>query len=244
VSIDDSEQSRSEGAERGLDLSSLLQGLSGAGGSQEPGSPDLSGLGGLVSGLLGQGRPEAEPAVQPVSDAAGLAEGMGISPSAAQAALALVMGSLLRGGSAEGSQGGGLAGQLAQLGDQPLDEEAVKATGLPEQLSRNTGLDLPKAVQTVQQILDMLRKVTKPLGAAGASTTATGKKRRRKTTSSQSTTTARKKPKMASSSTRPKPKTTAKPKKGSSSTRPKPKTTAKPKKASTSKTAAKPKPAK
>jgi len=166
-----------------------------------------------MSGLLGQGAPEAEPVQQPVPDAAGLAEGMEISPSAAQAALALVMGSLLRGGGAEGTEGGSLAGRLAQLGDRPLDEEAVKATGLPEQLSRSTGLDLPKAVQTVQQILEMLRKVTKPLGSAG--------------------TTARKKRKKTSSSTRPK----AKPKKTTSSTRPK----AKPKKPSTSRPKAKPK---
>ena len=227
MSTDDVEKSQSEGADRGLDLSSLIQGLSGAGGSQESGSPDLSGLGGLMSGLLGQGAPEAEPVQQPVPDAAGLAEGMGISPSAAQAALALVMGSLLQGGGAEGTEGGSLAGRLAQLGDRPLDEETVKATGLPEQLSRSTGLDLPKAVQTVQQILEMLRKVTKPLGSAGAG--ATARKKRRKTSSS---TRPKAKPKKTTSSTRPK----AKPKKTTSSSRPKPKTTAKPKKASTSKT--------
>jgi hypothetical protein len=216
VSTDEPEKSRSEGAERGLDLSSLIQGLSGAGGSQASGSPDLSGLGGLLGGLIGQGKPKAEPAEQPVPDAARLAEGMGISPSVAQAAMALVMGSLLRGGSAEGPKGGGLAGQLAQLGDQPLNEEAVNATGLPEQLSRTTGLDLPKAVQTVQQILEMLRKVTKPLGAAGASTA--GRKKRKKASSSAR---PKAKPKKTTSSTRPK----AKPKKTSASSTTKPRKT-------------------
>jgi hypothetical protein len=227
MSVDDAEQSGSEGAQRGLDLSSLLQGSQRESDEQGAGSAGLAGLGGLLSGLLNQGTPDVGSAGQLDLDDAGLAEGMGISPSVAQAALALVMGSLLRGGSAEGSKSGGLAGQLAQLGDQPLDEEAVKATGLPGQLARNTGLDLPKAIQTVQQILEMLRKATKPLGSAAASkpSTSTAKKRRRKTTSS---TRPKAKPKKTTSSARPK----AKPKKTTSSARPK----AKPKKTSTSKT--------
>jgi hypothetical protein len=212
MSTDDSEHSRSEDAGRGTDLSFLFQNLQGEGINQESGSPDVSGLGGLLAGLVGQGTPEAEPAAQPGPDAAGLAEGMGISPSVAQAALALVMGSLLRSGSDEESKGSDLVGLLGKAGDQLLDEEAVRATGLPEQLSRNTGLDLPKAIQAVQQLLEMLRKATKPLGSAGAKPSA-------------GTTAARKKRKKASGSTRPK----AKPKKTSSSTRPK----AKPKKPST-----------
>ena len=211
MSTDDPERSQFEDAERAIDLSSLFQGLQGEGRNQGSGSPDVSGLGSLLAGLIGQGMPEAKPANQPSPDAAGLAEGMGISPSVAQAALALVMGSLLRSGSDEESKGSSLIGVLGKAGDQPLDEEAVKATGLPDQLSRNTGLDLPKAVETVQQILEMLRKATKPLGSAGASKP------------SASTTAARKKRKKASSSTRPK----AKPKKTSTSTRPKRKTTSK-----------------
>jgi len=241
MSVDDTEQSAPEGAERSLDLSSLFQGLQAEGEQQGSGAEGLAGLGGLLGGLLGQGAPDAGPADQPSPDAAGLAEGMGVSPSVAQAAMALVMGSLLRGSSAEGAKGGGLAELLRQSEDQPLDEEAVRATGLPEQLSRSTGLDLPKAIQTVQQLLAMLRKATKPLGSAGASKPAgtTARKKRKKASSStrpkakpkETSTSARPKakPKKASSSTRPK----AKPKKASSSTRPK----AKPKKTSTSTTA-------
>jgi hypothetical protein len=223
MSVDDTEQSGSEGAARGLDLSSLLQGALEKGGEQGAGAEGLAGLGGLLGGLLGQGAPEAGSAGQPDLNDAGLAEGMGISPSVVQAAMALVMGSLLRAGSAEGSAGGGLSGLLGQSGDQPLDEEAVKATGLPEQLSRNTGLDLPKAIQTVQQLLEMLRKATKPLGSAGAGTTA--RKKRKKASSS---TRPKAKPKKTTSSTRPK----AKPKKTTISTRPK----AKPKKTTSSST--------
>jgi hypothetical protein len=141
---------------------------------------------------------------------------MGISPSVAQAAMALVMGSLLKGGSAEGSAGGGLAGLLGQPEDQPLDEEGVKATGLPGQLSRNTGLDLPKAIQTVQQILVMLRKATKPLGSAGAGTTA--RKKRKKPSSS---TRPKAKPKKPAGSAKP----MANPKKTTSSAKPKAKPT-------------------
>lgn len=230
MSVDDAEQSASEGAERGLDLSSLLQGALGEGGTQGSGSEGLAGLGGLLGGLLGQGAPEGGPADQPALDDAGLVESAGISPSIAQAAMALVMGSLLRGGSAEGSAGGGLTGLLGQLGDKPLDQEAVKATGLPQQLSSSTGLDLPKAVQTVQQILEMLRKVTKPLGSAGASTTAPKKRRRRSDSSAPKPKAKSKAKPKAATKPNAKAKPKAKPKKTTSSTRPK----TKPKKTSAS----------
>lgn len=236
MSVNDKEGSGSEGAERDLDLSSLFQGLLGQGEGQVSGGGDSAGLGGLLGALLGGGAPEAGYVEQTSPDAAGLAESTGLSPSLAQAALALIMGSLLRGDSGKGSAGGGLAGLLGQPADQPLDEEAVKATGLPEALSHSTGLDLPKAVLTVQQILDWLRKATKPLGSAGAgkpstSSTTAAKKRRRKTSSA---TTAKAKPKKTTGSKPAK----AKPKK----TTPSKPAKAKPKKTSTSKPAkAKPK---
>jgi hypothetical protein len=234
MSVDDAEQSQPGGAERGLDLSSLFQGFLGEGGDQDSGSAGLGGLGGLLGALLSQGAPEADSTGQTDAGVAGLVEGAGISPSLAQAAIALVLGSLLRGG--KGSEGGGIAELMAQAGDRPLDDEAVKATGLPAQLSKDTGIDLPQAIQTIQQVLQWLRKATKPLGSASSgSTTTAAKKRRRKSTAKKtekketsSGAAKPKRPRTSSSTAKAKPK--AKPKTASSSTRPK----AKPKKASSS----------
>jgi hypothetical protein len=234
MSEKDAEQLQSGGGERGLDLSSLFQGLLGEGVGPQPGSgsADLGGLGGLLGALLGQGAPESEPVGQAESGIAGLVEGSGISPSVVQAAISLVLGSLLHGGSAEGSTGGGIAALMARPGDEPLDQDALKATGLPQQLSKETGLDLPKAIQTIQQVLQWLRKATKPLGSASAgSSTGAARKRRRKPTAKKkekteaSTAKAKpKRPKRSTGAAKAKPK--ARPKTTSSSTRPK----AKPKK--------------
>jgi hypothetical protein len=232
MSVDDAGQSQSGGAERRVDLASLFRTFLGEGGGQDSGSADLGGLGSLLGAFLGQGAPEAPSAGQTDAGIAGLVEGLGLSPAVAQAAIALVLGSLLQGGSAQGSKGG-VAGLMAQAGDRPLDEEAVKATGLPEQLSKETGLDLPKAIQTVQQILQWLRKATKPLGSASASkpsgsTTTAAKKRRRKSSSQKKKTSSSaakpRRPKSSSNTAKPKrPKTSSsatKPKKTSGSTRP------------------------
>jgi hypothetical protein len=224
MSVENTEQSQTGGTDRGLDLSSLFQGFLGEGAGSGSGSTDLGGLGGVLGALLGQGAPASASPADPVS--AGIVEGAGVSPAVGQAALSLVLGSLLRGGVSGGS---GIAALMNQAADQPLDEEAVKATGLPAQLAKETGINLPVAIRTVQQVLQWLRKVTKPLGSsASGGSTGTAKKRRRKSTSKKETSTARAKPKRpttSSSAAKAKPK--AKPKTTSSATRPKakPKTT-------------------
>jgi len=177
------------GGAGGLDLGALLGGLLGGGNAAAPSLPDLTGLAGVLSGAFGE-----QGGGQPGLDVIGLAEGMGLSPSILQAAIPLVLGGLLKGN------------LPSRAGDQPLDEAALRATGVPQELAAKTGLELPKAVLTVQQVLAWLRKVTRPLGASGAHKPAhtskpTGKKKPRKPSgSSQAASTARpKRPKSSAS---------------------------------------------
>jgi len=213
------------GGAGGLDLGALLGGLLGGGNAAAPSLPDLTGLAGVLSGASGE-----QGGGQPGLDVNGLAEGMGLSPSILQAAIPLVLGGLLK---------GNIPGRM---GDQPPDEAAVRATGVPQELAARTGLDLPKAVLTVQQVLEWLRKATKPLGASGAhrpahaSKPAVKKKPRKQAGSSHAASTARpKRPKSSASAShaghsqgsggskprskpKPKPATTARPKRPSRTT--------------------------
>jgi hypothetical protein len=140
----------------------------------------------------------------------GLAEGMGVAPSVIQAAIPLVLGALLK---------GNMRGPAASV---PLDAEAVRATGVPQELALKTGIDLPQALLVVQQILEALRKPAKPAGASGSHKPAhAAKPARKKKPGSQSGAS------HAAGSTRPKSEagaSHASHSQGSSAPKPRPKT--------------------
>ncbi len=240
------EQAGELDATRGIDLSGMLGGLLGTPGASAPAAPAQEGgadLGGLLMGLLGDRL-----------NVGGLAKETGLSQSVIQAAVPLLLGALLQGGQQKAAAGAADAprASLADLAGRVLSGKVVgpkylAETGLPDQLTRATGLDAKTALEAIMAILKALGKGTtaeKPkTKPKKKKTTSSASKPKPKTTAKpkpKPKTTAKSKPKPKSSA---KPKTTAKPKpKSTSSTKPKPKTTAKPKRKTTSSTKPKPKP--
>jgi len=203
-------------------------------------------VGDLLGGLLGRKQEEAEEGA-----AGGLAE-LGLSPAVLQAGLALVLGRLKDGGSAAAG-GLDLAALLQQTGEEDeADEEALAATGLPQQLSTIAGIDLGDALKAIQTILALLagkktttrkRSTTSKSKAktTRSSTThkkaTTAKSTTRKATTRKATTTKSRAAKdtAASSARRSTTKRTTTKKSGDDTARPRRTTTSKAKSATTSK---------
>ncbi len=190
-------------------LDHLVATLLGGIGGQEGGSPA-----GLLSTLL---------AGEPV---AGLAEQAQVTPTVVQAVLALLAGHLAGKGASK-EAGVDLSALLAQAsrGEEP-DATALKASGLPQELMKTTGLDLSAAIKALQKLLPLLGDLfnLKPSAAA---------KPKPKPAATS-------KPKPTSAASKPKPAAASKPKPNSAASKPKPATTSKPKPSSA---ASKPKPA-
>jgi hypothetical protein len=179
----------------------------------------------LLGGLLGDKTGNLDPE--------SLVEQSGVSQSVIQVAIPLVLSALLGGagdrkaGDAANAKSVTLADLLGQVAQgKPIEAESIVATGLPQELSARTGLDISKAISAILAIL-------KALGVGLGKTSAKPKSKRK----------AKSKPKAkAKPKTKPKPSASAKPKKkpkaSSSTTGAKPKK--KPKSAGST---AKPKPA-
>ncbi len=184
-------------------------------------------LGGLLGGLL-RGNQEA------VEDgeASGFAE-LGLSPAVLQAGLALVLGRLKAGDSAA-SGGLDLGALLQRAGEEDAaDEEAVAATGLPQQLAAMAGIDLGDALKAIQTILALL--AGKKTTTRKRSTTSKSKARTKSSTTRKKAATAKAtKSKAATSKPRAAKETTASGTKRAT-TKKSANDTGKPKRASTSK---------
>ncbi|MGC8781322.1 MAG: hypothetical protein ACP5UQ_10690 [Anaerolineae bacterium] len=219
-------EGKPHGEEDDATLGNLLARLLGEAGGGQVGGSDT--LGGMLATLLGGGSGGGG------NDVAGLAEQAQVTPAVVQAVLALLAGRLA-GQAARGEAAVDLNALLAQAsaGATP-DEATLKASGLPQELTKTTGLDLGAAIKALQRLLPLLaglfnlpglKPATKPKPQAASSPAAKPK---------PASSTAR--PKPASSSTRPSG-STAKPKPSGSTARPRPaSSTGKPKPAgSTSK---------
>ncbi|RME43476.1 MAG: hypothetical protein D6791_15325, partial [Chloroflexi bacterium] len=101
----------------------------------------------------------------------GVAEKLGLPPAIAQMMVAFVVGKLMSGlmsgggpleagaGSRQpaGQQGFDLDGLLEQMGSgSGLDPNYLQETGMPEELSRQTGLDPDTATMGLKEVLEML----------------------------------------------------------------------------------------
>ncbi len=185
-----------------MDPGGLLGGLLGGGG----GAGEIN-LGSLLGGLLGGAGPAAGEGL----DVNGLAEESGVSQSVIQAAIPLVLGALTqgmrqrtagveldatRGAAASGSHHAGLADLVgALISGKPLGPQLLEATGLPQQLSHNTGVGVPEAVTTIQNILKALH-----IGPVSS-----GSKPKGKPKQSSGGASSRPRPKPKPSGARPKP---------------------------------------
>lgn len=181
-----------------MNLDDLLQTMVGRAGSAATTDPTTGGpgLGGLLEGLLGG---DTAPAAQ-----------AGLSPALLQSALALVLGKLAAGrsaaatgeltsgigSSAEDPSPVSLTGLLEQMrGGTRVDDNALEATGLPQQLAAQAGINLPQALKALQAILSLL---------TGQKTPAKAKSRTRRTMPAKRSTTrprAKTSPKAKSTST-------------------------------------------
>lgn len=219
------------------DLMSLL------GGGQNKINPNDNPLDHLFATLLGGiGRQEGGSPAELLSTllagepVAGLAEQAQVTPTVVQAALALLAGHLAGEGASK-EAGVDLNALLAQASrrEEP-DASALKASGLPQELMKTTGLDLSAAIKALQKLLPLLGGL---LNLPGLKPSAAAKPKPKPAAAS--------KPKPASATSKPKPSSAAskpkpKPKPASTTSKPKPTSTAsKPKPASGS--TAKPKPA-
>ncbi len=174
----------------------------------------------LLGSLLGGGQSS-----QQTSEEAGAAAPGGISPVIAQAALALIAGKLA-GGAGQG-EGAGLQSLLEQAGKgEEIDATALRATGVAQELSATTGLDMKDALKLLKQLLPWLAKLQIP-GLTALSKPAQS--------AAKPSASAKPKPKPSTASAKPKPKPAAvsKPSSHAASTA-KPKNTARPKPASSS----------
>jgi hypothetical protein len=190
------------------------------------GRPSESPLANLLGGILGGETGEKDGATDSVS---GVAEQAGITPDIAQAVMALVAGQLAsrQAGGADKTKSAGLDELLEQVrGGQAVDETALKASGLPQNLAKSTGLDLSEAIRVMQKLLPSLAAL---LGLPGSKPVHKPKPKPKPRPAAKPKPASKPKPSAAS---RPKPSTStskpaAKPKpKPSSSSRPKPSTSA------------------
>ena len=129
------------------------------------GEPSENPLANLLGGILGGATGEEDAEADPVS---GIADQAGITPDIAQAVMALVAGQLAsrQAGGGDKAKSAGLDELLEQArGGQEVDETALKASGLPQNLAKSTGLDLSEAIRVLQKLLPSLAAL---LGLPGA----------------------------------------------------------------------------
>lgn len=147
----------------GGDVSDLLGNLLGAGPSQGAG-----GVGGLIDFMMNAESADVGPGSPLAPIVEGIAQKLGLPPQMAQLIVTFLLGKLLSGASGGGAAGAGGAGLtsaggldlndlLGRLGSgQGLDADYVRATGLAEELSQQTGLDSDTATRGLQEALRML----------------------------------------------------------------------------------------
>ena len=190
------------------------------------GEPSENPLANLLGGILGGATGDEDGEADPVS---GIAKQWGITPDIAQAVMALVAGQLAsrQAGGGDKAKSASLDELLEQVrGGQAVDESALKASGLPQNLAKSTGLDLSEAIRVLQKLLPSLAAL---LGLPGAKPAHKPKPKPRPAAKPKPASKPKPKPSAAS---RPKPSASAarpvaKPKpKPSSSSRQKPSTSA------------------
>ncbi len=172
-------------------------------------------LGDILGGLLGD---VLSPQGEAEGDAGLAAHQAGVSPVIAQAVLALVAGRLAQSGPAgrtpEG-QGADLHALLDQARQgQEIDQSALRATGLPQELSAKAGLDIGDALKILQKLLPWLAKLQIP-GLLAAQGKPQAHPAKPKPSSSSSSHAAKPKP------SRPKPASSAKPSHSATANKPK-----------------------
>jgi len=190
-------------------------------GGQPSENPFANLLGGMLGGATGEEGGEADPL-------SGIAEQSNITPDIAQAVMALIAGQLTSkpAGGRNDARSAGLDELLEQArGGQAVDETALKASGLPQNLVKSTGLDLSEAIRVLQKLLPSLAAL---LGLPGAKPAQKPKPKPRPAAKPRPTT----KPKPAtkpkpSAASRPKPSTSAA--KPAAKPKPKPSTASRPK---------------
>jgi len=128
-------------------------------------------MGDILNAILGGGGANvgANSFLAPIVN--GLAQKLGLPPAVAQTVVAFVLGKLMTGlaggGSPLGAGGGGrqpagqqgldLDGLLEKMGSgSGLDPAELHDTGMPEELSRHTGLDPDTAAAGLKEVLEML----------------------------------------------------------------------------------------
>ena len=164
----------SQGAGSAGDLGDLLEGILGGGGPQRGSRAQPAGtgdMGDVLNAILGGGSADlgANSFLAPI--VSGLAEKLGLPPAVAQMVVAFVIGKLMAGltsgGSPLGAGGGGrqpagqqgfdLDGLLEKMGSgSGLDPNELHDTGMPEELSRHTGLDRDTAALGLKEVFEML----------------------------------------------------------------------------------------
>lgn len=180
-----------------MTLDSLFNVLSGNRQADDTERPDTNSLGALLGGgsggldlgdLLGGLLRGNQEAVED-GETSGFAE-LGLSPAVLQAGLALVLGRLKAGDSA--ASGGLDLGALLQRAreEDAADEEAVAATGLPQQLAAVAGIDLDDALKAIQTILALLAG-KRPTTRKRSTTSKSKAKTTRKSTTRKKATTAK-----------------------------------------------------
>ncbi len=204
---------RPQGGADEAPLGNLLAGLLHKAGDEQASGSDL--LGGMLAALRGGGSGGG------ANDVAGLAEQAQVTPTVVHAVLALLASQLAGQGTARAA-GVDLNALMAQAGaGAELDEATLKASGLPQELTRATGLDLSAAIKALQRLLPLLAGIFKLPGLRPAA----------KPKPSAATSSSAAKPKPTSSTARPKPAASAgKPKPTSGTSKPKPTTKPRPRK--------------
>jgi len=229
-------------------MDELLQALAGGAGKPQ-GEQDDAPLGNLLARLLGGQTGSSDPLGGALAallgggsggggnDVGGLAAEAQVTPAIVRAVVALLVGQMAGQGTTK-SGGADLAALLDQArSGAELDEVALKSSGLPEELTKTTGLDLSSALRVLQKLLPALAKLLNLPGSKPAAKPKPKPKPTAKPKPSAGTSAAKPKPKPTTAAAKPKPKpkpataTTAKPKpKPANSSKPKPATKPRPRK--------------
>jgi hypothetical protein len=120
------------------------------------GQPLENPLANLLDGILGGAVREEDAG----TDASGGIDAQaGITPDIAQAVMALVAGQRTsKGASGKDEAKSGVLDELLEQarGGEAVDETALRASGLPQNLAKSTGLDLSEAIRVLQKLLPSL----------------------------------------------------------------------------------------
>jgi len=175
------------GQDAGGGVADLLGGLTG-GQASGGGVADMvgglmggsqGGLGGMLGALAGGSDLSANPMVAGIAQK--LAEGLGLSPQIAQTIVAFAVSKLLPAimGGLQGAQAGRAPGDAEggfDLGDlvqrvgqgQVLGHDYLTASGMPQELAQQAGIDEPTAERGLQQSFQLLgEELAGSLGAQG-----------------------------------------------------------------------------